>query len=101
MKYDPYEAESARSAVAIDFKSLKKLESLTASAQAEPRSDDDRLVVLVKLREGATHPSYISPRARISSKIFSAEIRAGELARIETDPTIESVSISHRLPLIT
>jgi len=86
--------------MAVDFKSLKKLESLPAFALAEPRSDDDRLVVLVKLRDGATKPSYISPRAHIDSKLFSAEIRASDLARIESDPTIESVSISQRLPLI-
>lgn len=86
--------------MAIDFKSLKKLESLPASALAEPRGDDDRLVVLVKLREGATRPSYILPRANIGPEIFSAEIRASELPRIESDPTIESVSISQRLPLI-
>jgi len=86
--------------MAVDFKSLKKLESLPASALAQPRGDDDRLVVLVKLRKGATKPSYISPRAHMGPQIFSAEIRASELARIESDPTIESVSISQRLPLI-
>ncbi len=86
--------------MAVDLKSLKKLESLPASALSEPRSDSDRLVVLVKLREGAHQPSYISPRAHMGPQIFSAEICAGDLQRMESDPSIESVSVTQRLPLI-
>jgi hypothetical protein len=86
--------------MAIDLKSLKKLESLPASAQAEVRGDDERMVVLVKLRKGATRPSYISPRSEISAQMFSAEIRAGDLAQLEADPAIESVSLARQLPSV-
>ena len=89
-----------RNITVMDFKSFKKLESLPASALAKPRSSDERLVVLVKLRKGATRPSYIAPRAHMGPELFSAEIHAGELARIESDPAIESVSVSQQLPLI-
>ena len=83
----------------MDLKSLKKLESMPASAGVS-RGDDERLLVLIKLREGAARPGYISPRAEMGPQIFSAEINAGQLARIESDPAIESVSVSRRLPLI-
>jgi hypothetical protein len=83
----------------MDLKSLKKLESVPASAEAS-RSDDERLLVLVKLHKGAARPGYISPRAEMGPQIFTAEISAGQLASIEADPAIESVSISRRLPLI-
>jgi len=86
--------------MAIDFKSLKKLESLPASVQAEPHGDEDRLVVLIKVRQGADHPSYIVPRAKMGPDIFSAEIRAGDLSRIESDPAVETVSVSRQIPLI-
>ena len=89
----------ARKAMAVDLKSLKKLESLPASL-CEPRSDDDRLVVLVKLRTGANQPSYLTPRAHMGPQIFSAEISAGDLPRMESDSSIESVSVTRRLPLI-
>jgi hypothetical protein len=82
----------------IDYKALKKLETLPASAQA--MRDDERLLVLVKLRKDGRRPVGISARAEIGPQIFSAEIAAGELKRLETDPDVESVSISRRLPLM-
>jgi hypothetical protein len=85
--------------MAIDFKSLKKLESLPASVQAGI-GNDERLVVLVKLREGASRPSYIVPRAQMGPDIFSAEIRAVDLSRIESDAAVESVSLSRQMPYI-
>ena len=83
----------------MDLKSLKKLESLPASA-ATSRGEDERLLVLVKLHKGAKRPSYIAARAQMGPEIFSAEIEAGQLARIQADPAIESVSISRQLPLV-
>lgn len=84
----------------VDLKSLKNLEALPASSLAEPRGDDDRLLVVVKLRAGGRAPAYVSPRAQMGPQIFSAEIRAGELPRITSDPAVESVSVSRKLPLI-
>jgi hypothetical protein len=86
--------------MAIDLKSLKKLESLPASAQAGQRGDNERMLVLVKLRKGATQPSYVSARSEISAQMFSTEISAGDLARLEADPSVESVSLSRKLPIV-
>jgi hypothetical protein len=91
--------ERAQVSPIVDLKSLKKLEPMPASSGVS-RADNERLLVLVKLREGAARPAYISPRAEMGPQIFSAEITAGQLASIESDPAIESVSISQRLPLI-
>ncbi|CAL8980771.1 hypothetical protein GJ689_23825 [Rhodoplanes serenus] len=82
----------------IDLKSLSKLESLPASATAKPHADDDPLVVMVKLRKGSNRPAYLSPRAEFGPSLFSAEIKAETLTRLEADPAVESVSLSRRLP---
>ena len=82
----------------IDLKSLKKMETAEPSVQASPPDSAARLVVLVKLAKGAEKPDYLSPRAEIGPGIFSAEIEAGELERLESDPAIESVSLPRTLP---
>ena len=84
----------------MDYKSLKKLETPPPSAQSKPKGDEELVLVLVKLRKGAARPAYISPRSEITEQLFSAEIRAGDLARLDADPAVESVSISRQLPLI-
>jgi hypothetical protein len=84
----------------IDLKSLKKLESLPASAQVQDRNEHERLVVLIKLRLGASRPSFVAARSDISAQIFSAEIAASDLQRLEADPAVESVSLSRALPTI-
>jgi hypothetical protein len=84
----------------VDLKSFKKLETPSPEAQAGTRGDGQRLLVLVKLRDGASQPTYIVPRAKISAQIFSVELPASDLQRLESDPAVESVSISRRLPLL-
>lgn len=82
----------------IDLKRLKKLESVPARTQAEPPAEGEKMVVLVKLRKGASRPDYVSPRAHISPDMFSAEIEATDLERLEADPGVESMSLSKKLP---
>ncbi|RWE07730.1 MAG: hypothetical protein EOS23_26750 [Mesorhizobium sp.] len=84
----------------MDLKSLRKLETTPSSVQVTPRSEDDRVLVLVKLREGSARPPYISPRAEFGTGMFSAEIRVGELRRLENDPAVESMSLSRPLSVI-
>lgn len=84
----------------IRLSSLSKLETVQASAQARAMDDSDRVVVLIKLREGAHHPSYVHIRKEFSSRLYSAELRANTLKRLETDPAVESFSISRALPVI-
>ena len=46
---------------------------------------------LVKLHKGGTLPSYVSARAEIGTDMFTAEIRAGDLPRLEDDPVAPAV----------
>ncbi len=73
----------------IDFKSLKKLESLPAGSAAQTRSSTDKVEVLVKLRKGAKRPAFVTPRTQISNQIFSAEIAFGDVERLQRDPGVE------------
>jgi len=84
----------------IDFKSLKKLESAPASLQSSRMDDRQRLLVLVKLRNIGKPPDYVTARAEIGPRMFSAEINVGDLKTLESDPEVESVSISRQVPLL-
>lgn len=77
-----------------DIKSLRKLEFSVAPLP----QGNERVLVLVKLRSGAKCPPYLSPRAQITPEMFSVEMAAQELVRLEADPAVESVSLSKRLP---
>jgi hypothetical protein len=85
--------------MAIDLKLLRKLETLPASALAGGWEDADRLVVLVKIREGSCRPDYVTVRSNISQRIFSAEIQADDLRRLQADPSVESFSLSRTVPI--
>lgn len=80
----------------FDLRSLKKLDFSAAPAPVS----GDRVVVLVKLRDGAERPDYIAARADISPGLFSAELPVEVLKRLEDDPAVESVALSRRLPTI-
>lgn len=86
--------------MAINLASLRKLETVPASELVHARGDEEHVVVLVRLRKGATRPEYVALRAEISPEIFSAEMPAGDLRRLERDPAVESVALSRELPLI-
>ena len=86
--------------MAVELKRLKKLETPAASDAAALSSTAGRLLVLVKLREGARCPDFVSPRARIAGGILSAEIEAGDLERLEADPAVQSVSVARSLQII-
>ena len=81
----------------VDFKTLQNMETLPPSTQAKPPSDDELVLVLVKLHKGSPQPSYVSARAKMGKDMFSAQIRAGDLRRLADDPAVESVSISRSL----
>ncbi|NEH46629.1 hypothetical protein GR215_33045 [Rhizobium leguminosarum] len=84
----------------MDLKALRKLESLPASVQARPRSDGEVVLVLIKLRVGFTLPSFVTPRAKMGDRMFSAQARVADLARLEADPAVESMSISRSIQVI-
>lgn len=78
----------------MDLKLLRKLESLPASMQAQPRKDDEVMLVAIKMRAANVFPSNVVPRAKIGDRMFSAQVKAGDLAQLEADPAVESISIS-------
>ncbi|WFU42725.1 hypothetical protein QA640_09820 [Bradyrhizobium sp. CB82] len=82
----------------IDFKSLHKLESVPGSLSSRTRSANEIVQVLVKLRKGAKRPSFIKPRAQITSRIFSADVTFGDMQRLEADPAVESMALARRMP---
>jgi hypothetical protein len=89
-----------RKAMPFDFKSLQKLETPSPSAIAKGMQARERVVVVIKTKEGAKMPSYVNVRSKISAQIFSGEMTAVDLPRLQADPSIESVALSQQLPLI-
>lgn len=79
----------------IDLHSLHKLDFSAAPVAV---GSGDRVLVLVRLCDGAERPGYLAARAEISHDLFSAEISVDELQRLEDDPAIQSVALSRRLP---
>lgn len=86
--------------MAIKLSDLRKLQSVPPSSYTRALSGDEQMVVLVKLRPGFARPTYLAARGEFSSALFSAEVPASMLPRLETDPAVESVSISQRMPVI-
>ena len=84
----------------IKLSSLTKLETPAVSESARVRDDDERLMVLIKLREGAVPPDYVKARGKIASGMFSAEVRSADLVRLEKDPAVESMSVSRKVSII-
>lgn len=82
----------------IDLQSLKKLESLPASAPLAAGDEHALVLVLVKLRQGASCPDYVSVRGSMSDCMFSAEIELGQLLQLEADEAVESVAVSRVMP---
>lgn len=84
----------------IRLSSLSKLETPSASVQTEHGDAAERVVILLKLHEGANRPNYVEIRTRFSDSLYSAELRREELSRLEKDPSVESFSLARALPLI-
>lgn len=82
----------------IDLRSLKKLETLPGSAATE--AAEGRMTIIVRLHPGAERPDWIEPRALVGDDMFTAEVDATELERIEADPAIAAVALSRNLPMV-
>lgn len=85
--------------MAIDLTKLRKLSDVSLSEAAQPRANDEQFLVLVKLRSGAARPSYTTARAEISTNLFSSLVSGEVLKRLESDPDVQSVSISRDLEI--
>jgi hypothetical protein len=45
-------------------------------------------------------PDFLSARAEIAQGMYSAEVEARDLERIEHDPAVESMSLPRALPIV-
>lgn len=82
------------------FSALKKLEKLLPSLFTKSLTEEEHLVVLVKIHEGFGFPDYVTVRTKLAQHLFSAEVSGAELLRLEEDPAVQSFTISQRLPLV-
>jgi hypothetical protein len=82
----------------IELGSLKKLDLPSAPASGE--SERKLVTVLVKLRDGLGLPSYAELLSHYGPQLISAQLRREHLPRLEADPAVESVAVSHRLDRI-
>jgi hypothetical protein len=78
----------------IDLRSLKKFE---LSPAARPLGGNEPVTVIVKLKDGARLPAFVNARSEISAQIFTAELTPEQIRLLESDPNIESLSLSKRL----
>jgi hypothetical protein len=84
----------------MDLSSFRKVEGVPAFADRGSARSTGRYLVTVKLRNGSHRPAYLKERASIGERILTAEVAAEQLARLETDPAVESFALSKALPLI-
>ena len=82
-----------------DYSSLKRMDplDLSRSGFAQGKSPVE---ALVRLKEGASAPSYITARAWFGETLFSTQITQEELRRLEADPSVINVEPARKLPLI-
>ena len=79
----------------MDLTKLRKLES------PGPRRDavgiSGMVTAIVKVKRASYRPAGVKVRGDISSDIFTAEFPAEQLATLESDPEIASISLSRTL----
>jgi hypothetical protein len=75
----------------VDFSSFKKVEGARRPGKSGAAKTGP-VAVIVKLKEGAEQPAYLQARAKFGPRMFTAEIQAEQLERLENDPAVESVS---------
>lgn len=83
----------------IDLTKLSRLTDASAPQSSTQYADEDDVLVLVKLHAGAECPSYVTPRAVIAADLFSAQVTGAVLRKLESDPSVQSVSPSRLLEI--
>lgn len=82
--------------MSIDLSSFSKN---SGGGLMQTYDDNQQLVVLVKTHT-SERPKYLTVRTDISQQIFSAEIIACDLLRLEGDANIQSFSISQPIATV-
>lgn len=78
--------------MSVDFSMFTKI-SGGAHLLSQTLNPDQWVAVLVKTHT-SDRPDYLTVRTDISSQIFSAEIQADTLLRLEADANVQSFSVS-------
>ncbi|OQP52692.1 hypothetical protein [Niastella populi] len=71
--------------------------SKTTGKAASANKAKAELSVIVYVRSAKYVPDWIAVRERITDNIFTADISEAELAKLEADEQITSISINQRL----
>jgi hypothetical protein len=82
----------------IELDDLKKLElgGSTATA-AEQFSPDDIVTAILKVKRRNYVPKEVKLRSRVDDLMFTGELAARELKKVESDNNVVSVAVSKRL----
>lgn len=79
----------------IKLDDLKKVESSTVTTLA--LNEQDKVEAIIKVKPAGYIPANVRVRARIDSRLFTCELGKHELEALQSDPKVESVSISKKL----
>ena len=71
-----------------------------AGSTQPPLDPDEPVEAIIQVREADYVPAEVRVRARIDATMFTAELAAGALDRVQADPRVVSVALSRRLRLI-
>src|SRR5262245_11253004 len=87
--------EPRRVDMKLNLDDLKKLES--SSIPSRPVDSRETVAAIVKVKKPNYVPEEVHIRAQISPKIITCEFRADQLAALEQDQNVESISIERSL----
>jgi len=70
---------------------------LNPHLESQQSAESEPIEAIIKVSEENYLPAGIKVRARISSYLFTAELLASDLERLEKDPCVVSISVSRGL----
>ena len=74
-----------------------KLSKSKVTGKAKKDDGDPMLSVIVNVREANYVPEWLSLRKRITTHIFTSDIKKEDLSKLESDDQVVSVSINEPL----
>lgn len=75
----------------------RKLSKSKVTGKAKQDDEDSPLSVIVHVREPDYVPEWLSLRKRITSYIFTSDIKKEDLPKLEADDQVVSVAINEQL----
>ena len=83
----------------ISLDNLEKVEltGTTSLAAGDEIHPDDSLTAIIRVSEPDYVPEDVNVRARIDPTLITASFLARALEKLESDPKVESVSLSRKL----